>query len=102
MWGMYLGMQLAWKYGFHQLPVESDSNTLVDMITGKVKVNGNPPILVRRIQQLLKFNWHVRFNHTWREENRSTDWLANFSFSLDSFKHLCYGDSSQGGLKSPL
>jgi hypothetical protein len=77
MWGMYLGMQLAWRYGFHQLHVESDSKTLVDIITGKVKINGNPHTLVRRIQEL--------FNHTWQEGNRSADWLANFSFSLDSF-----------------
>ncbi|GAU25598.1 hypothetical protein TSUD_260320 [Trifolium subterraneum] len=85
MWGMYLGMKLAWRQSFHHLQVESDSKTLVDMITGKVKINGNPPTLVRRIQELLKLNWQVHFNHTWREGNRSVDWLANFSFSLDSF-----------------
>ncbi|XP_013443867.2 SKP1-like protein 21 [Medicago truncatula] len=26
MWGMFLGMQLAWRQGFHRLQVESDSN----------------------------------------------------------------------------
>jgi hypothetical protein len=41
--------------------------------------------LIRRIQELLKLNWQVHFNHTWRERNRSVDWLANFSLSLDSF-----------------
>jgi hypothetical protein len=81
---MYLGMQLTWEYGFHQLHVESYSKTLVDMIT-RIKINGNPSTLVRRIQELLKLNWQVFFNHTWREGNRSADWLANFSFSLDSF-----------------
>jgi ribonuclease HI len=85
MWGMYLGMQLAWRHGFHHLQVESDSNTLVDMITGKININGNPPTLVRRIHELLKLNWQVHFNHTWREGNRSADWLANLSFFMDSF-----------------
>jgi hypothetical protein len=47
MWGMYLGMKLAWRQGLHHLQVESGSKTLVDMITGKVKTNGNPPTLVR-------------------------------------------------------
>ncbi|PNX94399.1 nucleic acid binding protein [Trifolium pratense] len=64
MWGMYFGMKLAWSQGFHHLEVESDSKSLVDMITGKVKINGNPPTLVRRIQELLKLNWQVHFNHT--------------------------------------
>ncbi|CAJ2648154.1 unnamed protein product [Trifolium pratense] len=85
MWGMYLGMQLAWRHNFHHLQVESDSKSLIDMITGKVKINGSPPTLIRRIQKLLKLNWQVHFNHTLREGNRSADWLANFSFSLDSF-----------------
>ncbi|PNX73414.1 ribonuclease H [Trifolium pratense] len=71
MWGMYLGMELAWRQGFHHLQVESDSKSLVDMITRKVKFNGNPPILVRRIQELLKLNRHVQFNYTWREGNKS-------------------------------
>jgi hypothetical protein len=65
--------------------MENDSKTLVDMITGKVKINGNPHTLVCRIQELLKLNWQVLSNRTWRERNRSADWLANFSFSLDSF-----------------
>ncbi|PNX70532.1 hypothetical protein L195_g057487, partial [Trifolium pratense] len=57
MWRMYLGMKLAWSQGFHHLKVESNSKSLVDMIVGKVKINGNPPTLVRRIQELLKLNW---------------------------------------------
>ncbi|MCI42798.1 ribonuclease H protein, partial [Trifolium medium] len=55
MWGMYLGMQLAWSQG--HLQVECDSKMLVDMITGKVKINGKLATLVRRIQKLLKLNW---------------------------------------------
>jgi len=27
----------------------------------------------------------VHFNHTWREGIMSADWLANLSFSMDSF-----------------
>jgi len=30
-------------------------------------------------------SWHVHINHTWREGNKSADWLANFSLSLDTF-----------------
>jgi len=78
-------MQLAWKHGFHHLQVKSDSKTLVDMITGKININGNLSTLVRRIHELLKLNWQVQFNHTWREGNMSADWLANLSFSMDSF-----------------
>jgi hypothetical protein len=41
---------------------------------------------MRRIRQLLDLNWQVHLSHTWREGNRSVDWLANFSYSLSSFR----------------
>jgi hypothetical protein len=64
MWGMYLVMQLASRQCFHQLQVENDSKTRVDKITGKVKINGDPSNLVYRIQERLKLNWQMYFNHT--------------------------------------
>jgi ribonuclease HI len=73
MWKMYMGMRLAWRHNFHHLQVKSDSKAVIDMITEKVKINGNPLTLIRRIQELLKLNWQVHFNHTWRERNRSVD-----------------------------
>jgi ribonuclease HI len=71
MWGCTLGMQLAWRQDFHHLLVESDSKVLVDMIMGNVKINGEPPTLIRRFQELMELNWQMHFNHTWQEENRS-------------------------------
>jgi ribonuclease HI len=56
-WGMYLEMLLAWRQGFHHLQVKSDSKALVDMIIWKIRIDDNPPTLVRRIQELLKLNW---------------------------------------------
>ncbi|PNX67477.1 hypothetical protein L195_g055649, partial [Trifolium pratense] len=39
MWGMYLGMQIAWREGFNNLQVESDLKMLVDMIHGEGQKN---------------------------------------------------------------
>jgi hypothetical protein len=50
------------------------------------RINGKPITLVRCIHELLELNWHVQVKHTWQEENRSVDWLTNFSFSLNSFQ----------------
>jgi ribonuclease HI len=96
---MYLGMQLAWRQGFHHLLMESDSKILVDMIMGNVKINGKRSTLVRRIQELMELNWQVQFNHTWREGNTSADWRTNFSFSLNSFQiHVM--ETSPSGISS--
>jgi len=82
---MYIGMDMARRQGITRLQVESDSNILVDMVTGKCNINGNVPTLIRRIRDLKNMSWQVQINHIWREGNRSVDWLANFSLSLDSF-----------------
>ncbi|PNX80630.1 receptor-like kinase [Trifolium pratense] len=101
MWGMYLGLDLARQQGIRQLHVESDSKVLIDMVTKKNKFNGNIPTLVHRIRQLLKLNWQVHLSHTWREEKRSADWLANFSYSL-SFFNVHFLESPPRELQSLL
>jgi len=84
MWGMYLGLDFAWRENTTHLIVESDSKILVDMITENCNFGGTTPTLVKRIQQLLSLSWTVKIIHTWREGNISADWLANFSISMDS------------------
>jgi len=88
MWGLYLGLDMAWREGLSHLIVESDSKVLVDMVSNNCKINGVIPSLIRRIQELLRRDWHTQVIHTWREGNRCADWLANFSFSLDSWNLL--------------
>jgi ribonuclease HI len=85
MWGMYIGVDMARRQGITHLQVESDSKVLVDMVTGKCNINGNVPTLIRRIRDLKNMSWQVQINHIWREGNKSADWLANFSPSIDSF-----------------
>ncbi|CAJ2667736.1 unnamed protein product [Trifolium pratense] len=85
MWGMYTGMEMARRQGYTHLIVESDSKLLIDMVTGRCKLNGKTPILVNRIQDLSNLQWHVMFKHTWREGNRCADWLASFSLNQSSY-----------------
>ncbi|CAJ2630361.1 unnamed protein product [Trifolium pratense] len=85
MWGMYTGMEMARRQGYTHLVVESDSKLLIDMVTGRCKLNGKAPILVNRIQDLSNLQWHVMFKHTWREGNRCADWLASFSLNQSSY-----------------
>jgi ribonuclease HI len=85
MWGLYSGLELAWQVGVSHLCVEGDSKLLIDMVTNNCKTNGTTPSLMRRIRNLLDRSWHVEIHHTWWEGNRSADWLANFSLTMDSW-----------------
>jgi len=79
---------MAWREHYSHLTVESDSKILIDMIFDNFKFNGNIPVLVHRIQKLLKMSWSVQLNHIWREGNMSADWLANLSISTDHFNFI--------------
>ncbi|GAU32767.1 hypothetical protein TSUD_323350 [Trifolium subterraneum] len=85
MWGMYLGMDIAWMDGLSHLIVESDSKVLINMVTNKCNIKGHTPSLIWRIQEFMQKDWQIRFVHTWREGNRSADWLANFSLTSSSW-----------------
>jgi len=88
MWGLYLGLDMAWREHYSHIIVESVSKILIDMISGNFKLNENIPILVHRIRKMLKMSWNVQLNHTWREGNMSADWLANLSISTYHFNLL--------------
>jgi ribonuclease HI len=43
MWGLYLGLELAWRDGVSHLCLEGDSKLLIDMVTNNCKTNGTTP-----------------------------------------------------------
>jgi len=46
MWGMCMGMEMASRKCFSQLIVESDSEVLVDMVSGSSNISEITPILI--------------------------------------------------------
>jgi len=53
-WGLYLGIYVAWREHVDHLIVENDFKILIDMICHNFKFNRNIPILVHYTRKLLK------------------------------------------------
>jgi len=64
MWGMYVGIDMAWKEGIKHLQVKGDSKILVDIIIEKCNINRNVPALIRCIRNLKNMSWQVQINYT--------------------------------------
>jgi hypothetical protein len=77
--GHYEGMKLTWRLVVTHLYMESDSKLLINMVIGRCNLSGATSILIRWIHKLISPDWHTRFQHTWREDNSSADWLARYS-----------------------
>ena len=71
MWGMNIGLDMAWRKNTTHFIVESDSKILVDMIIENCNFSKTTPTLVGRIRKLLSLSWTVKITHTWRKVNLS-------------------------------
>ncbi|CAN1799415.1 Putative ribonuclease H protein At1g65750 [Linum perenne] len=64
--GVAIGLKLAWEAGARKVVVQADSRAAI---------------------ALLLRNWEVVFHHTYREGNRTADFLANLGHSLPFGTH---------------
>ncbi|XP_061350478.1 uncharacterized protein LOC133295652 [Gastrolobium bilobum] len=68
---------MAWNVGFRKVVIESDSSSVVTVLTRSgATVRENQ--LISRIRTWLDRSWSVFVQHTLREANTCADWLANF------------------------
>lgn len=67
LWGMWIGVEMAYQSDIAKLIIGSDSKTLVDMLTSD---NDDPKLsttIVKRIQELLASDWEVEITHVYLE-----------------------------------
>jgi len=89
LWDLYIGIDMAWREGLSHLIVKSDLNVLVDMVSNNCKISWVIPSLIRRIQELLRRDILNLFTRGVKAAD-VLDWLAKFSFSLDSWNCLIW------------
>ncbi|WCJ35671.1 DNAse I-like superfamily protein [Euphorbia peplus] len=100
LWGLYFGLDLAWKLGMRQVEVELDSQVVIQLVTEASRSFHRYFWLIEGCRTLLKRGWDVRVKHTFREGNQAADWLANFAGNLSLGYHEC--DGPPAGLQDIL
>lgn len=88
-WGILVGLQVAWDKRIRHFIVESDSAIIISCLQGN-DAKGSKSY----------FYWHVILSHTYREGNICADWLANWSIMRELGVHLL--DNPPGELGSLL
>lgn len=79
-----VALEIAWHERIKNLVVESDSKVLIVMVNQVIGDVQNFSTLIRKIRRITKRNWHIKFNHTRRDGNYDTDWIANYSLTLNN------------------
>ncbi|KAK2995401.1 hypothetical protein RJ640_029033 [Escallonia rubra] len=82
LWGVFHGLQLAWKHGYRNVILELDSQ-IVARSLGSLAMDGGPHRhLIRECKKLLNQDWNCQVMHSFREGNKAADWLANLGLSI--------------------
>lgn len=67
----------------HNLWVEYDNLSAVQMANSLVKASGSVSAPVNPIRSLLQKDWHVKVDNVWRKANNCRLVIADFAFSFD-------------------
>ena len=83
-WGLYEGLDMAWKTGHRQVIVETDSLCLVQLLAQELPVNHPLFSIIQGCSELISADWCCVVKHVYREGNRLADSLARLGHGLTS------------------
>jgi ribonuclease HI len=70
LWGIFEGLKLARRLGFHKVEVCFDSRAVYNNIVNGMNSNVMGESLVQRIHHLMELDWEVmKMKHIYREQN---------------------------------
>ncbi|CAL1407041.1 unnamed protein product [Linum trigynum] len=79
LWGLYHGLDIAWRHGCRTLMVESDSKLAIELVNNRTDPLHPYATLLAAIRRKIAQDWVVRLSHVYREGNRVADWLSKHS-----------------------
>ena len=76
LWGVWYGLNIAWHRGWRRLILESDSTSVVAVLSKRGGAARESRLLTH-IRAILNRDWQVSITHAFREANSCADYLAN-------------------------
>ncbi|CAN1183511.1 Putative ribonuclease H protein At1g65750 [Linum perenne] len=86
--GALRGLELAWDAGYRKLIVRLDSMAAVQLLTNSREPNHQHGMETLRFRELISRNWEVIIEHTYRERNCTTDYLASLGYDYPFGSHM--------------
>ncbi|CAN1130050.1 Putative ribonuclease H protein At1g65750, partial [Linum perenne] len=77
LWGILIGLRLAWNAGYKKIIVQTDSQVAVQLLTDDSSTNHHHGLEVTQFKEFNARSWEIRIQHIYREGNRAADFLAS-------------------------
>lgn len=84
LWSIVLGLELAWTDGYHNVIVESDSQSIVSQLN-KISSEINNA-LGKRIRSFQARPWNLHFQYVSRVNNRCAHYMATHALSSNTYE----------------
>ncbi|KAK3205475.1 hypothetical protein Dsin_019521 [Dipteronia sinensis] len=81
--GLFEGLIIAWNVGFQKIIVESDSLSVVQLLSKGIHVNHPLINIATDCSALIVADWCCILNHVYRERDRLADALAYLGYNMD-------------------
>ncbi|KAL4340570.1 hypothetical protein GQ457_08G000230 [Hibiscus cannabinus] len=88
LWGLFIGIQIAWDIGLKKLLIQSDSKEAIKLLNAKDAASNNCA-LVRSIARLRNLRWETSIQWIPRTGNEPADMLAKFN-NLPCYNTTCF------------
>lgn len=85
---IFMGLNVAWKQGFHNIILEPYSQAALQLIEGDMPHHHPYAPLIFSIRSIVARDWSMNFRHSLREGNTCPEWLAKFGAKLDLVLHV--------------
>ncbi|CAL1357331.1 unnamed protein product [Linum trigynum] len=79
LWAICYGLDLVWNLGFRVVKVATDSQLAIQLIQERHDPIHPYATLLNLIRRKIGQDWLVSLSHTYREGNRTADWLSKHS-----------------------
>ncbi|CAN1849718.1 Putative ribonuclease H protein At1g65750 [Linum perenne] len=91
-----LGLEFAWDKGYRKICLKLDSQAAIALLTSTGNTEHQHRTEVIRFKELRDRDWEVKIEHTYREGNFATDYLASLGYNVGFGSHLV--NTLDGGL----
>ncbi|CAI9754113.1 unnamed protein product [Fraxinus pennsylvanica] len=91
LWGIYTGLQEAWKNGWRKVQVQVDNSAVALIFNSNSLMSIQNGDLISRVRMLLHQDWQVQILLVYREANSIADHMANLAFDRED-RFIWYDD----------
>ena len=81
---MHDGIRATLAAGYHHLIVEGDSRDIIQAVRDHTHIPWQIQNLLQDVHNMLSPNVHCLFQHTYREDNMATGWIAKYGCVIRS------------------